>query len=602
MNPERWSLVQKIFSEAVEVPAAERGALLARACGGDEELRHEVEEMLAFDSGSEDILRQAIGGAVTDVVHGEHNRLIGTVIGSYRIKGVLGYGGMGTVYDAERADDHFRQRVAIKLVQQMAVHPQLRARLRAERQILANLDHPYIARLIDGGETANGTPYLVIEYVDGKSIEQYCNDNKLGVHARLELFEKVCSAVDYAHRNLVVHRDLKPANILVTADGTPKLLDFGIAKLLNPDPAWATVAAVTRVQDRLLTPEHASPEQVLGRTITTASDVYALGALLYDLLSGRSPYALKNSTPLALERAICNEDPPRPSSLFRTARPGAKPAEDGFDPVAAAALRGVTHQKLARQLAGDIDEVVLKAMRKEPEQRYATAGALAEELRRHRTGEAVIARQGVRRYRVAKFVRRNALSVAMVAVVMVSLIAFASILWVQKKEIAVSRDQTLKQLHAAREVASFMTDIFAAADPFTTDGKEITARKILDKGAEKLDASQIQTRETRAQMLEAIGYAYHRQDVDDKAIPLLEKALTMRIEDGAADLVLATNYFNLAEAQRGGGKEPTKASYNYDEALRLYVQHYGSREHEHVARVLIGQARLAQEKFNQLER
>ncbi len=601
MNPERWSRVQKIFSEAVECPTAERSALLASACGGDEELRREVEEMLAFDAGSEDRLRQAIGGAVTEVVHGEHNRLIGTVIGSYRIKGVLGYGGMGTVYDAERADEHFRQRVAIKLVQQMAVHPQLRARLRAERQILANLDHQFIARLIDGGETSNGTPYLVIEYVDGKSIEQYCNDNKLSVHQRLELFEKVCAAVDYAHRNLVVHRDLKPANILVTADGTPKLLDFGIAKLLNPDPAWATVAAVTRVQDRLLTPEHASPEQVLGRTITTASDVYALGALLYDLLCDRSPYALKNSTPLALERAICNEDPPRPSSLFRNARPGTRPAEDGFDPMAAAALRGVGHQKLARQLSGDIDEIVLKAMRKEPEQRYATAGALAEELRRHRAGEAVVARQGVRRYRVAKFVRRNALSVAMVAVVMVSLIAFASILWVQKKEVSASRDLALKQLHAAREVASFMTDIFGNADPYNTDGKEITAREILDKGAEKLDASQIQTRETRAQMLEAIGYAYHRQDVDDKAIPLLEKALNMRIEAGADELVLATNYFNLAEAQRGDGKEPTKASYNYDEALRLYLKHHG-KLHDSVARVLTGQARIAQEKFNQFDR
>ncbi|NJO12412.1 MAG: serine/threonine protein kinase [Gammaproteobacteria bacterium] len=481
MNPDRWLLVQRVFTEAAEAPLAARAAIIAKGCGDDEELRREVEEMLAFDTGGEEVLRQAIGGAVTEAVHGEHSRLIGTVIGSYRIKGVLGYGGMGTVYDAERADDHFKQRVAIKLVQQMAVHPQLRSRLRAERQILANLDHPYIARLIDGGELPNGTPYLVIEYVDGKSIEQYCNDNHLGIHERLQLFEKVCAAVDYAHRNLVVHRDLKPANILVTADGTPKLLDFGIAKLLNPDPAWATVAAVTRVQDRLLTPEHASPEQVLGRTITTASDVYALGALLYHLLCDRSPYALKNSTPLALERAICNEDPPHPSSLFRSVREGAPPAEDGFDPHQAAQLRGVTVAKLRRQLAGDVDEIILKALRKEPEQRYPTAGQLADELRRHRNGEAVIARQGVRRYRIEKFVRRHALPISMVSVLIGSLITFAIFMWLKTQELALQRDAARQEKEWAEQTSAFLANIFDAADPYSTGGKEVTARELLEQ-------------------------------------------------------------------------------------------------------------------------
>ncbi|MGH8311417.1 MAG: serine/threonine-protein kinase, partial [Steroidobacteraceae bacterium] len=223
---------------------------------------------------------------------------------------------MGTVFLAQRADRQFEQRVAIKLVEQMAVHPQLRTRLRAERQILATLDHPDIARLIDGGETAEGVPYLVIEYIGGKPIDEYCDALRLPLRERLRLFERVCAAVDYAHRNLIVHRDLKSANILVTPEGHPKLLDFGIAKLLHPDPVTHTVA-VTRMQDRLLTPEHAAPEQVLGRTITIATDVYTLGVLLYQLLCDRSPYALHNSTALGLERAICNEDPQRPSSLLR---------------------------------------------------------------------------------------------------------------------------------------------------------------------------------------------------------------------------------------------------------------------------------------------
>jgi len=598
MNPERWTRLQQIFGDAVERPVSERASFLAAACGSDEELRREVEEMLAFDAGSEEVLRHAIGGAVTNAVHGEQNRLIGTVIGSYRIKGVLGYGGMGTVYDAERADDQFRQRVAIKLVQQMAVHPQLRARLRAERQILANLDHPYIARLIDGGETANGTPYLVIEYVDGVSIDEYCDKRNLGVHPRLELFEKVCAAVDYAHRNLVVHRDLKPANILVTADGTPKLLDFGIAKLLNPDPAWATLAAVTRVQDRLLTPEHASPEQVLGRTITTASDVYALGVLLYELLCGRSPYALKNSTPLALERAICNEDPPRPSSLFRQVRERAQPADDGFDPPAVAQLRGVGHQRLARQLAGDIDEVVLKAMRKEPEQRYATAGQLAEELRRHRSGEAVVARQGVRRYRLAKFVRRNALSVAMVSTVIVALATFATFMWLKTQELAEQRDLVVEEKEAAEQVSAFLTETFGSSDPFRTEGREVTARELLDRGAEEIARKPLQRPETRARMFESIGYAFHRQGVNQKAVPLLEQALRIRRQINAPPEMIAANLLNLGDAERGMGNRAT-AGACYEEALGLYVRLYG-RRHESVADVLVSQARLALENNGQL--
>jgi serine/threonine protein kinase len=597
MTPERWAKVRTIFNEVVDAPDAERALILARACGSDVSLRKEVEDLLASDVQSEEKLLGVIGGAVTDVVQGQHNRLVGQKIGAYRITGVLGYGGMGTVYEAERADSHFKQRVAIKLVQQMAVHPQLRSRLRAERQILASLNHPYIARLIDGGETADNIPYLVIEHVDGKPIDVYCDEQKLSVQQRIELFEKVCAAVDYAHRSLVVHRDLKPANILVTADGTPKLLDFGIAKLLNPDPAWNTVA-VTRMQDRLLTPEHASPEQVLGKTITTASDVYALGVLLYELLGGRSPYANQNSTPLALERAICNADPPKVSSLFKT-RIVQAPEADGFNSEDVAAKRSAGLQRLRKQLGGDIDEIILKAMRKEPEQRYATAGQLADDLKRHRLGEAVLARQGGRRYRAIKFVRRNALSVSLVSLVMLSLSVFSAVLWEQTQRLAAERDARQRELNTQRATSAFLVDIFKSADPYKTDGARYTVRELLDQAEVKLEDSLHTEPEVRAVMLESIAFAYLGQFMSEKAVPLLEKAVEIRRTRAETEPVaLAVSLTNLADGLRLTNN-PTAADRNYREARALFEKANGPRD-KAIADVLVSMARLRQSSESEL--
>jgi len=590
MTPEHWAKVRTIFNEVVDSPGADRETILARACGSDGVLRREVEDLLASDERSEEKLLGVIGGAVTEVVHGQHNRLLGQKIGAYRITGVLGYGGMGTVYEAERADSHFKQRVAIKLVQQMAVHPQLRSRLRAERQILASLNHPYIARLIDGGETGDNIPYLVIEHVDGRPIDVYCDENKLNVQQRIELFEKVCAAVDYAHRSLVVHRDLKPANILVTADGTPKLLDFGIAKLLNPDPAWNTVA-VTRVQDRLLTPEHASPEQVLGKAITTASDVYALGVLIYELLGGRSPYANQNSTPLALERAICNADPPKVSSLFKT-RVVQAPEADGFNSEDVAARRSAGLQRLRKQLGGDVDEIILKAMRKEPEQRYATAGQLADDLKRHRLGEAVLARQGGRRYRAAKFVRRNALSVSLVSLVMVSLTAFSAALWNQTIKLDEQRARAERELKTQRETSAFLVNIFKSADPYKTDGAQYTVRELLDQAESKILLSLETEPEVRAVMLDSIAFAYLGQYMHEKAVPLLEKAVEIRRQRADTEpAALAVSLTNLADGLRG--TSPTAADRYYREAKALFEKAYGLRA-KAVADVLVSMARLRQ--------
>jgi serine/threonine protein kinase/lipopolysaccharide biosynthesis regulator YciM len=590
--PDRWARLQDAFHQLVDCPESERHALLTAVCGDDAEFRSELEEMLANDLGSEERLRAAIGGAVAHVVEGERNRFIGTQLGAYRITGVLGHGGMGTVYLARRADQQYEQKVAVKLVEQMAVHPQLRSRLRAERQILASLDHPDIARLVDGGETAEGVPYLIIEYIDGKPIDEYCDLHSLGVRERLQLLERVCAAVDYAHRNLIVHRDLKPGNILVTADGHPKLLDFGIAKLLHPDPATQTVA-VTRMQDRLLTPEHAAPEQVLGRTITIAADIYTLGVLIYQLLCGRSPYALHDSTALGLERAICIEDPPRPSSLFRGGRAGALAEAGGFDRAGIAARRGVSVEKLRRLLSGDIDEIILKAMRKEPRDRYETAAQLAEDIRRHLQGEPVVARQGSRRYRAAKFVRRNAMSMSLVATIFLALTGFAGMTWLQKLQLAEQIDIAEEQRRTAQQVSAFLVDTFGAADPFVAQGREMTADELLERGAANIQGKLSEQSEVRAQMLESIGFVFQRQNKFKKAVPLLEQALTIRrqteIPPGER---VALSLFNLAEALKGDGNYASAEGY-YQQALVLTKAVFGARD-QRVAMVTISMARLAQ--------
>ena len=590
MTPERWQEIRDAFHRVVESPPAERDAVLKTLCGADAELRREVEAMLASDADSDRHLRAAIGGAVAHVVEHQRTSLIGTLLGGYRVTGVLGHGGMGTVYLAERADRQFQQRVAIKLVEQMAVHPQLRTRLRAERQILANLEHPYIAHLIDGGENEAGIPYLVIEYIDGQPVDEYCRTRKLGIRARLQLFEKVCAAVDYAHRNLIVHRDLKPQNILVTADGTPKLLDFGIAKLLAPEPAAYTLA-VTRLQDRLLTPEHAAPEQVLGRPITIATDVYALGVLLYQLLCDRSPYALHSSTLQGLERAICNEDPPRPSNLFRSGRARALLEAGGFDPQSAANERGTSVERLRRALAGDLDEIVLKAMRKEPEARYGTAALLAADLRRHLEGELVTARQGSGRYRAYTFVRRNAAAVALVSTVIVALAGFAGLMWSQQQQLKAQRDLADQERDRATQVSSFMVDIFSAADPFKAQGREFTASELLDRGAAKILADLNQQPEVRAQMLDSIGYAYQRQGNQDKAIPLLEQSLQIRRQAATGPTpLLVTSLRNLADALRMAGKAASAEGY-YRQALAMSQELFGERD-PRVADVMVGLGRL----------
>src|SRR5215469_1203860 len=308
---DRWQLVDSLFQQAAEMDPREWTTFLNDVCADDQELRSEVEALLQFSGRTLGLLKKPVENAAREL------SFIGRRIGPYVLSHVLGEGGMGTVYLAARADEQYQQFVAIKLVHAGSWQSEaILQRFRTERQILANLDHPNVGRLLDGGMTSDGSPYLVMEHVDGTPIDQYCRENSLSFEAKLELFQSVCSAVEYAHKNLVVHRDIKPANVLVTESGTPKLLDFGIAKLLDPDDARPD-SPMTRSTERLMTPEYASPEQIRGEPITTATDVYGLGVLLFELLVGSHPFAGEKVSPLDMARQVCEVDPQRPSEAVR---------------------------------------------------------------------------------------------------------------------------------------------------------------------------------------------------------------------------------------------------------------------------------------------
>jgi len=530
MSRERWQRVQTLFEEVADAPEVERRERLTRSCGDDLDLRRSVESLLASDGKTSDPVFNAIGAAAESLLIEHQDRLLGTRIGHYRVVSILGQGGMSTVYRAERDDAQYQQTVAIKVLHHSALHPRLRSRLHSERHILATLAHPSIARLIDSGELEDGTPYLVMEHVDGESIDTYCDSRTLFVRERLELFLQVCSAVHYAHRNLVVHRDIKAGNILVTGDGTPKLLDFGIAKLLAPESLSHTVP-VTRLQERILTPENAAPEQVLGRPITTATDVYGLGVLLYQLLTGRSPYRLLSYSQLQLERAICMDDPLRPSQTV-VARIG---TETDIDRSRISDRRGLSPQRLKTRLTGDLDSIVAMAMRKEPDRRYPSVEAFADDLRRHLDGKPVRARQGDWRYNTAKFMRRHLLMVSTVGAMVVGLAAIAAVTLWQNHRIETARDQTAAERDRAQQVSTFLVDVFSRADPFTAQGHETTAKELLDSGAAKITANATLQPEVRAQLLESIGLAYRRQGLSERAIPLLEQAVAIRRDEHPFD-------------------------------------------------------------------
>ena len=560
----RWQKIQSLFEEVVDSGPEERIARLASSCQGDSDLRDSVEALLASDERTEDPLINAIGAAAESLLEEHQDRLLGTRIGPYRVVSILGQGGMSTVYRAERDDSQYHQTVAIKVLHHATLHPRMRSRLHSERHILATLDHPSIARLIDSGDLEDGTPYLVMEHVDGESIDVYCDSRTLFVRERLEMFVQVCTAVQYAHRNLIVHRDIKAANIFVTGDGTAKLLDFGIAKLLAPESLSHTLP-VTRLQERILTPENAAPEQVLGRAITTATDIYSLGVLLYQLLTGRSPYRLLSYSQLQLERAICMDDPARPSQMVVSKLSG----ENDADRSRISDRRGLSPQRLRTRLGGDLDAIVGMAMRKEPDRRYPSVEAFAADVRRHLTGRPVRARQGDWRYHAAKFLRRHALPAIGIAAVMVGLSVVAGVTLWQNHRIELAREATAQERDRAQQVSAFLVDVFSQADPFTAQGQQPTASDLLDRGAQKILSNSNLQPEVRAQLLESIGLAYRRQGLSERAVPLLEQAVAIRRDERPLDRHrVAAALANLAQALTDGGHLVSAEAY-LQQALQM---------------------------------
>ncbi len=397
MPHENWDRIQELFLQAADVHPSERAAFLDRLCGSDTETRMEVESLLRADDTGESAVSAAIESEVASIL--DESPPVDTRLGSYRLLKEIGRGGMGTVYLAERADGQFRKQVAVKMVRPGMDTEFILVRFRRERQVLGRLDHPNIGRLLDGGTATNGTPYFVMEYIDGDWITRYCESKSLGVEQRLSIFLRICSAVHYAHLQFVVHRDLKPGNILVDSKGEPKLLDFGICKLLYRDADGAGNGTIT-IGTGLLTPQYACPEQVRGEPVTIASDVYSLGAVFYELLTGAHPHVFPELTPQVVEQVVCERDVIAPSEVVRR-----------------------DNEKLAARLRGDLDTIVLHAMRKEPSRRYETVERFAEDIRRHLSDEPITARPDDFMYRSRKFLRRNRLAVG---VGLALLIAFSA--------------------------------------------------------------------------------------------------------------------------------------------------------------------------------
>jgi eukaryotic-like serine/threonine-protein kinase len=427
MTPERWEAIKDVFEAALELEGHSRAAFLDKACAGEPSLRAEVVELIASHEGAGSFMAAAaFEPAMKRGAEKGVDSRVGWRIGSYQTIREIGRGGMGTVYLAARADEEYRKQVAIKVVKRGMDTEAVVRGFRQERQILAGLDHPHIARLLDGGSTDDGLPYFVMDYIEGFPLDVYCDAHTLSVSQRLELFRTVCLAVEYAHQHGVIHRDLKPGNILVTVAGVPKLVDFGIAKVLNPEVRSATVRTTIA---RPLTPAYASPEQVRGEEITPASDIYSLGVILCELLAGHPPYRLQSDTPEGLERIICEQEPEKPSTIVsRTEEiPFGDDGRITITPASVSAARGSQPKELRQHLAGDLDNIVLMALRKEPGRRYASVEQFSDDIRRHLEGLPVIAHKDTLSYLTAKFVGRNSVSVLTAAsglMVILALIGF----------------------------------------------------------------------------------------------------------------------------------------------------------------------------------
>lgn len=569
MNPERWQRIKEVFVAALDLDPPGRAAFLDEACRDDPDLRHEVQILLdSHEEAGSFMESPALESVARTMARDRAGSMAGHRIGPYELIREIGSGGMGEVCLAERADEEYRKQVAIKIMRRGMDTEAILLRFQQERQILADLDHPHIARLLDGGTTPEGLPYFVMEYIEGRPITEYCDGNRLTIEARLELFIEVCGAVQYAHQHLVVHRDLKPGNILVTADGVPKLLDFGIARLLSPSP-YSGTAELTLTGWRPMTPEYASPEQVRDEAVGIPSDIYSLGVLLYRLLAGRSPYRVNPRLPHEIVGTICREEPEKPSTaVARVETAGNSGGTSRITPQSVSTARRSNPERLRRRLRGDLDNIVLMALRKEPERRYPTVEQFSADIRRHLEGLPVTAHRDTFGYRAGKFARRHKAGIAAAVLVVLSLVGGIVTTARQARIAAGERDRARIEAEKAEHINAFLQQMLSSPDPswYTpgeAKGPGTTVVEVLDEASRRIETDLDGEPEVKAELHMTIGNTYRSLRQLDAAQPHLEAALDLRRAlFGKEHPKVAESLYYLAAVSHVQG--------DYETAQRLY--------------------------------
>jgi eukaryotic-like serine/threonine-protein kinase len=567
LSPDQWRRLFDAADLALDLPTESREEFIAQRCADDPALGAELRALLASAEALSplDTPAAALAAPLVAELSREPDAVMVSRIGPYRILREIGRGGMGAVYLAERDDDQFRKRVAVKLLPAWSATDEHRVRrFIEERQILAALEHSDIARLLDGGVTVDGLPWFAMEYVEGMPIDRYCDTHGLTIEQRLALFRRVCGAVAYAHRNLVVHRDLKPGNILIDTDGGVKLLDFGIAKLLGGEAG----AELTQTRDRVMTPLYASPEQVRGGPVSTTSDIYALGVLLHELLTGHDPYRLRSREPYDVARAILEEEPERPSV-------SAGRAGTGHDVDGIARARATTSVRLRRRLEGDLDSIVVTALDKNPARRYRSVEQLEADVQRHLTGLPVAARGDSRVYRARKFVRRHRAGVVVGATFSLVVVGFAVITGIQAVRIRAEAERVAAERAAAETAVQYVSTTLQEAVPSPRDTRGVDAREYLDNAAARIDSALPGQPAARARLMFEMGRVYHRLGVDDRAQHFLEASLALQralYPAGHPDLATTLNALGAVLLDR---RDVDGAERAFNEALGLRARLLG---------------------------
>lgn len=579
MNHKDWKKLSQIFDMVLTLPPEGRTDYIQRVCGGDKELEHKIREMLAqleesdrfFEERlekNEELIKE-LDSLIADKERDE-DYYEGKTIGRWEILELVGHGGMGRVYKVQRVDESgIKQTGALKVIHKSLLTPTHMERFRLEQHILSGLQHPNISGFVDSGITADRIPYMVMEFVEGDTILEYCDKHRLTIEQRLKLFITVCKAIQYAHKSLIVHRDLKPENILVTQEGRIKILDFGIAKLLDPD-LYENSAIETQPGMRMLSLEYASPEQISGSVVTTSTDIYSLGVLLNKLLTGLHPFDLSNLSFKEVEKLITEENPIPASKRFSGLAEGNKKKQLSAD-------RGISSQEMIKKMGGDIDAIIYKALHKDPERRYASVEALVTDLERYESNLPVFAQPDTLTYRAGKFFRRHKLGIAAVGMIFFVLIGgIVTTLW--------QAEQARQNAREAEQVSAFLAQIFEGSDPNRANDGSMTARELLDQGFERVQTELTDEPALQAQMLSMIGNIYSNLGLYDDAYLAIEKSVELyhRMEDRSPEMATALLRFANLEYRLGNFQAAADAS---GESLDLIRSHFGD-DHPETASVM----------------